>query len=167
MQQVSGSGWSSSLKCWLIPDTPSNRNKCGLLPSFLDMKESEQQDIRDKLVASYNKLLLKGYSFNTNRNSNIQNNNVNKSDTTTTNKAKTDTTKKGGFMSGGLMKGLMLGGLAGLLFGSLFANMGVLGSILGFLINVIAIVAIIVIIRKIFVYFKDKKKKERIKTQNH
>lgn len=99
-------------------------------------------------------------SFNTDRNSNIQNNNINKSDTTTTNKAKTNTTNKGGFMSGGLMKGLMLGGLAGLLFGSLFANMGVLGSILGFLINVIAIVAIIVIIRKIFVYFKDKKKKE-------
>jgi len=68
MQQVSGSRWCSSLKCWLIPDTPSNRKKCGLLPSFLDVKETERQEIREKLVASYNKLLLKGYSFNTNRN---------------------------------------------------------------------------------------------------
>lgn len=56
-----------------------------------------------------------------------------------------------------LMKGLMLGGLAGLLFGSLFAGMGFLGSILGLLVNVLAIVFMIAIIRKIFVYFKKKK----------
>ncbi len=38
------------------------------MPSFLDMKDIKQPEIREKLVASYNKLLLKGYSPNTNRN---------------------------------------------------------------------------------------------------
>lgn len=107
-------------------------------------------------------------SFNTNQGTNnslFQNRNTNKSDSSTINKSTTKpnsatTAPKRGFMSGGLMKGLMLGGLAGLLFGGLFANMGALGSLLGLLVNVLAIVVIIAVIRKIFVYFKDKKKKE-------
>lgn len=59
--------------------------------------------------------------------------------------------------SGGLMKGLMVGGLAGLLFGSLFANMGILGSLLGLLVNVFAIVAVIAVVRMVYVHFKKKK----------
>ncbi len=107
----------------------------------------------------------KGYksgkrSFNnnnstTNNNSFFQNK---KSDTKTTNKSAATANK--GFKPSGFMKGMMLGGLAGLLFGSLFANMGLLGSILGLLINVLAIVFLISIIRRIFVFFKEKKKKE-------
>jgi hypothetical protein len=106
----------------------------------------------------------KGYksgkkSFNNNNNNTTTNNNSffqkKQDNTTTTNKSAT-TTKK----PGGLMKGLMIGGLAGLLFGSLFANMGMLGSILGFIINVLAIVVLINVIRKIYVYFKNKKKSE-------
>lgn len=62
-------------------------------------------------------------------------------------------------MGGGLMKGLFVGGLAGLLFGSLFANMGMLGSLLGLMINVLAIVFIISMIRKIFAIFKEKQRK--------
>lgn len=105
-------------------------------------------------------------SFNTNQNNSLfQNRNTNKSDSSTINKSTTKpnsgmTTAKRGFGAGGFMKGLMLGGLAGLLFGSLFANMGALGSFLGLLVNVLAIVIIIAVIRKIFDYFKDKKKKE-------
>ncbi|GKV64439.1 MULTISPECIES: hypothetical protein [Sporosarcina] len=63
-------------------------------------------------------------------------------------------------MGGGLMKGLLVGGLAGLLFGSLFANMGMLGSFLGLMINVIAIVFIISLVRKIFAIFKEKERKK-------
>lgn len=69
-------------------------------------------------------------------------------------------------MNGGLMKGLFIGGLAGLLFGGLFANMGMLGSILGFAINAIAIILIVVIIKKIFDLMKAKKKKEEVNPWN-
>lgn len=48
-----------------------------------------------------------------------------------------------------------------MLFGSLFGDLGALGAILGFLINMLAIVAVIVLIRKAFVYFKN----QRIKKQ--
>ena len=103
-------------------------------------------------------------SFNSNNNSTNNNNSViqKKQDNTTNNSTnKSAATKKnGGFFSGGLMKGLMLGGLAGLLFGGLFGGMGFLGEILGLFINVLAIVVIIVLIRKIFQHFKNKKKEE-------
>lgn len=61
---------------------------------------------------------------------------------------------------GGLMKGLLMGGLAGLLFGSLFSHLGILGSMLGFMINLLAIVAIIVLIRKAFLFFKNQRPKQ-------
>ncbi|WP_010677990.1 hypothetical protein [Bacillus timonensis] len=83
-----------------------------------------------------------------------------KEDTNVTNKSTTPTNPRGGFMSGGLMRGLMLGGLAGFLFGGLLGGMGMLGSFLGLMINVLAIYVLIVIIRKIFVMFRDKKKNE-------
>ena len=76
--------------------------------------------------------------------------------------AATNAGKKGGFFSGGLMRGLFIGGLAGLLFGSLFANMGMLGSILGFAINALAIVFLVVLIRKVFDLLKRRKQKEDV-----
>lgn len=102
----------------------------------------------------------KSFNFNNNRTNNnnsfFQNK---KADSPTTNKSAVtpNPVKKGGFM-----KGLMVGGLAGLLFGSLFGNMGFLGSILGLLVNVFAIIVLISLIRGIFTYFKNKKKKEDV-----
>ncbi|MHC0036391.1 hypothetical protein [Pseudoneobacillus sp. C159] len=110
-----------------------------------------------------NTVEAKGYksgkrSFNNNNSTN--NNSIfqqKKSTSTTKSPSLFSSNKK---KSGGFMKGLMVGGLAGLLFGSLFANMGFLGSILGFLINMIAIVFLISIIRKVYVMYKNKKRRE-------
>jgi len=68
------------------------------------------------------------------------------------------TTNRGFFSGGGFMKGLMIGGLAGMLFGGMFGGMGFFGDMLGLLVNVAAIVILIAVIRKIYVYFKDRKK---------
>ena len=99
-----------------------------------------------------------------NRNNNSTNNNSlfqKKQDNNTTTNKSAATNKQGGFFSGGLMKGLMLGGLAGLLFGGLFGGMGFLGEILGLFINILAIVVIIALIRKIFQFFTKKKEEEK------
>jgi len=98
-------------------------------------------------------------SFNTNNDSKINNSTIQKKkeEPKTTNSTKSTSDKKGGFMSGGLMKGLFIGGLAGLLFGSLFASMGILGSILGFAINALAIIFIGVLIWKILGMLKKKR----------
>ncbi|MGE8079460.1 hypothetical protein [Peribacillus loiseleuriae] len=97
-------------------------------------------------------------SFNTNRsttnnNSNIQSNKKSDATTKSNTKAKSNPVAKGG-----LMKGILYGGIAGLLFGSLFANMGGFGAVLGFMVNVIAIIILISIIRRIYIFFKNKKK---------
>ncbi|OBR64737.1 hypothetical protein A7K91_03905 [Paenibacillus oryzae] len=67
--------------------------------------------------------------------------------------------KTGGFLGGGggLMKGMMLGGLAGLMFGSMFGNMGAMGQFLGLMVNLLAIFAVIMLIRVAFVYLRSKK----------
>lgn len=83
-----------------------------------------------------------------------------KEDSASLNKSTETPGKKGGFTSGGLMKGLFFGGIAGLLFGGLLANMGVLGSIVGFAINVLAILLIVGLLRKIFFLLKERKRKE-------
>lgn len=81
---------------------------------------------------------------------------VNKQKSTTKDSKKSAASKSN---KGGLLKGLFLGGVAGLLFGSLLGNLGILGSVLGFLINMIVLVAIVVLIRKIVVsLFKNKRK---------
>ena len=105
-------------------------------------------------------------TFNTNQN-NFQNktttDKATKNDSTSTNKnstSATNNTKKGGFLSGGLMKGLFIGGLAGLLFGSLFGDMGMLGSLLGLIINAFAIIVIVLLCVKIVQFFKRKKDKD-------
>ncbi|MCZ8513073.1 hypothetical protein O9H85_11695 [Paenibacillus filicis] len=79
-----------------------------------------------------------------------------KSPASSTNPAPTQ--QRGFFSGGGLMKGLMIGGLAGLLFGGLFGGMGFMGHLLGMLVNVFALVILFAVIRKIFVYFRDRKK---------
>ncbi|WP_308634370.1 hypothetical protein [Paenibacillus silvisoli] len=89
---------------------------------------------------------------------------VNKSTSGTsgTTKSGAATTGNRGFFSGGsLMKGLMIGGLAGLFFGSMFGGMGFLGDMFGLIINVLAIYILIVAIRGIFHYFKNKRKPAR------
>lgn len=69
------------------------------------------------------------------------------------------TTKGGGLFGGNsFLKGMALGGLAGLLFGGMFANMGAFGEIFGLLINIIAIVAIIMVIRAAWTYIRNNKK---------
>lgn len=71
--------------------------------------------------------------------------------------ATTGTTKPGFFSGGSLMRGLMIGGLAGLMFGSLFAGWGAFGNILGLMINLLAIFAVIMLIRVAFVYLRSKR----------
>ncbi|KRE25030.1 hypothetical protein [Paenibacillus sp. Soil522] len=71
--------------------------------------------------------------------------------------ATTGTTKPGFFGGGSLMKGLMIGGLAGLMFGSLFSGLGAFGNILGLMINLLAIFAVIMLIRVAFVYLRSKR----------
>jgi predicted lipid-binding transport protein (Tim44 family) len=91
-------------------------------------------------------------------------NNVTKQDPSTTStktpatSATPGTTQNRGFFSGGLMKGLLIGGLAGLLFGSLFGNMGFLGDILGLFVNLMAIFLVVMLIRRIFTYFRNRNK---------
>ncbi|WP_442598744.1 hypothetical protein [Neobacillus sp. D3-1R] len=103
----------------------------------------------------------KGYksgkrSFNTNKSPST--NSFFQKKSSTTNKSTVSPYKKKS--SSGLMKGLMLGGLAGLLFGGLFANMGFLGSMLGLMVNIIGILILISIVRKLFTYYVNKKVQE-------
>lgn len=90
-------------------------------------------------------------SFNTNSNTNNNSmfqkkSNVNKKSTATNSGAK----KTNSFNKGGFMKSMLLGGMAGLLFGSLLANMGALGSVFGLVINILFIVLLVGIIKKLF-----------------
>lgn len=69
------------------------------------------------------------------------------------------TARTGGLFGGSsLMKGLMLGGLAGMLFGGMFGT-GAFSQIFGLMINLLAIFAIIMLIRVAFVYLRSKKNK--------
>lgn len=90
--------------------------------------------------------------------------NVQRSDANKNNGAAAGTgaaAKKPGFFSGGsLMKGLMIGGLAGLLFGSMFSGMGFMGEMFGLMINLLAIFALILLVRALFVYIRSKRKPE-------
>lgn len=72
--------------------------------------------------------------------------------------------------TGGVMGALLFGGLAGLLFGSLLGGMGALAPILGAIINIVAIIIVIGLIRKLLVWLftdKNKKKKEDDERWNH
>lgn len=74
MKAVPGARWSSTLHCWLIPDTNENREKCGLPLTHLEvvvedigLKESGLA-IEQKLRHTYQQIKLKGYSDSTNKN---------------------------------------------------------------------------------------------------
>ncbi|OCA82885.1 hypothetical protein [Pseudobacillus wudalianchiensis] len=81
---------------------------------------------------------------------------VNKQKSTTNYSKKSAVTKSN---KGGFLKGLFLGGVAGLLFGSMLGHLGIFGSMLGFLINMLVLVAIVVLIKKIVVsLFRNKRR---------
>lgn len=101
----------------------------------------------------------KGFNFNNNQQNQKSNIQKKDNDSTTVNKSNTTTNNKG-FTSGGLMRGLFVGGLAGLLFGSLFANMGMLGSILGFMINILGILVLFWLIKKVFISLTKRRDEE-------
>jgi site-specific recombinase XerD len=74
IKKVPGAAWSATLKCWHIPDTHENREKCGLQPSYtavtaenISLHESNIS-IEEKLQAVHQKIKLKGYSSSTNKN---------------------------------------------------------------------------------------------------
>ncbi|UGB32291.1 hypothetical protein [Metabacillus sp. B2-18] len=97
----------------------------------------------------------KSFNSNTNSPSLIKKDDTQQKSSTTT-KSNTTTKPK----AGSLMKGLFLGGLAGLLLGGLLSNLGILGSLIGLAINILAIIAVIFIIRKVFAYFINKNKRK-------
>lgn len=102
-------------------------------------------------------------SFNQNNNSpsiNQQKDTQTNSFSKKTTKDSTNTAAKS--KTGSIMKGLLFGGLAGLMLGGLLANLGSLGAIIGLLINVLAIVVLISVIRKIFTHFKKKREEEKM-----
>lgn len=101
----------------------------------------------------------KGFNFNNNQQNQKSNIQKKDNDSTAVNKSNTTTNNKG-FTSGGLMRGLFVGGLAGLLFGSLFANMGMLGSILGFMINILGILVLFWLIKKVFISLTKRRDEE-------
>ncbi|MGE8206464.1 hypothetical protein ACQKP0_18300 [Heyndrickxia sp. NPDC080065] len=82
------------------------------------------------------------------------NNNKIKQDTHTNSTNKSFT--KNSSNKGGFMKGMLLGGLGGLLIGNLFGGLGLgaFGSILAGFVNVIIIIGVIMIIARIFKFFK-------------
>jgi beta-lactamase regulating signal transducer with metallopeptidase domain len=97
----------------------------------------------------------KSFNSNTNSPSLIKKDDTQQKSSTTT-KSNTTTKPK----AGSLMKGLFLGGLAGLLLGGLLSNLGILGSLIGLAINILAIFAVIFIIRKVIAYFINKNKRK-------
>jgi len=74
MQNVACAIWTNTLKCWLVPDTNANREKCNLPLSFVQLDYpnkgiiSNQASIAKRLLLTYQKIKLKGYSSNTNKN---------------------------------------------------------------------------------------------------
>ncbi|TYR80671.1 hypothetical protein FZC66_09880 [Priestia megaterium] len=97
--------------------------------------------------------------FKNNNNSNTNSNSsVNKQNATKKSASSSTATKS---KRGGLMKGLLFGGLAGLMFGSLLGNLGALGAVIGFFINTLVIVALILLVVKLFQSVKRNKRKEQ------
>jgi predicted lipid-binding transport protein (Tim44 family) len=99
-------------------------------------------------------------SFKLNDNNTNSNSTIKKDTTPSNSSVKTTPQSK----SGGFMKGILFGGLAGLLFGSLFGDLGFLGAILGLLINIIAVYALFMLIRKVYTYFKNQRKDSEYRT---
>ncbi|CAM3167820.1 hypothetical protein [Sporolactobacillus spathodeae] len=66
----------------------------------------------------------------------------------------------GNSFGGSFMRGMIFGGLSGLLFGSMFSHFGGFGMMAGFLINFLAILAIIALVRYLFVSFTGRRRAE-------
>lgn len=85
--------------------------------------------------------------------------NTERANTGTNTGAATGAAAKRGFWSGGtFFRGLMVGGLAGLLFGGLLSGWGAFGSLIGLLINAAAIFAIIMLVRAVYVRFRNNRR---------
>lgn len=106
----------------------------------------------------------KGYrsgikSFQSNRGSGTTSffkNNRSKSNSTSN---RTATSAKN-FTGGSFMRGMIFGGLSGFLFGSLLSHFGGFGMMAGFLINLIAILVVISLLRYIITSFRKQNKPE-------
>lgn len=96
-------------------------------------------------------------SQNTPSQNQSQFNNANTVKTPAKNTAPAPVAKKS---TGGFMKGLMIGGLAGLLLGGLIGDMGVLGQILGLFVNILCVILIIGIVRKLYTTYKQRKREK-------
>jgi predicted lipid-binding transport protein (Tim44 family) len=68
----------------------------------------------------------------------------------------TASAKGGAFSNGDFLKGLMVGGIAGLLFGSLLGT-GFFGQMFGLFINVLAILALFMLARAVFVRIRNRR----------
>lgn len=76
----------------------------------------------------------------------------------TTTSVKKSTIKKSN--KGSFLKGLFVGGLAGLLFGSLLGKLGILGSLLGLAVNILAIMALVTIVRKVISAIRNRRRND-------
>lgn len=62
--------------------------------------------------------------------------------------------------TGGFMRGMLFGGLAGFLLGGMLNNFGFLGGLIGLFINIIAVLVVIALIRKIVGLLFGKKRRD-------
>lgn len=73
----------------------------------------------------------------------------------------TAATSQRNFTGGSFMRGMIFGGLSGFLFGSLLSQLGGFGMMAGLLINILAVVAIIALIRYLIGSFTNRSKKRQ------
>lgn len=97
---------------------------------------------------------------NTNSNDTMTNSTTNKQSTTSTPQSPAKSPSVAKPSSGGFMKGLIFGGLAGLLLGSMLDDLGFLGTLLALFINILAVVGILMIVRKLYLHFANERKKK-------
>ncbi|GER73947.1 hypothetical protein [Weizmannia acidilactici] len=62
---------------------------------------------------------------------------------------------------GSFVKGLLLGGLGGMLFGSMFSHLGGLGTALTAMANILMLIALVLIVIKLFQSVFNNRKKDR------
>ncbi|WP_047152316.1 hypothetical protein [Aneurinibacillus tyrosinisolvens] len=86
-----------------------------------------------------------------------KNSSFNNSDASKVNKSTSSPLSTAKKSSGGFMKGLLFGGLAGMLLGGMLGNLGSFGAILGLLVNVLFVFAAIMIIVRLYRFFKKKR----------
>ncbi|MDN3956872.1 hypothetical protein [Sporolactobacillus laevolacticus] len=82
-----------------------------------------------------------------------------------TQNSRTATTSRN-FTGGSFMRGMIFGGLSGLLFGSLLSHFGGFGMMAGFLINIIAILVVLALIRYLITSFTNRSRRNRSEDSN-